>query len=54
MGVSNSQEIFQDKINNLFQWFGFIREYMYKLLVLKKVDVKVYLEKLELVLIKIK
>ena len=36
MVVSNSQDIFQQEINNLFQVFKFIRAYINELLILTK------------------
>ena len=36
MGVANSSEIFQQKINNWFQGFELIRVYINDLLILKK------------------
>ena len=38
IGVINSPDIFQDKINDLFQEFDFIRTYIYNSLTLPKVD----------------
>ena len=34
--VANSPDIFQQKMNNLFHGFGFIRAYIYELLILTK------------------
>ena len=36
MGFANSSDIFQQKMNDLFQGFEFIRAYMDDLLILKK------------------
>ena len=36
MGVANSPEIFQQKMNNLFHGFEFIRAYIDDLLILKE------------------
>ena len=36
MVVSNSKDIFQQKINDLFQGFEFIRAYIYELLIFLK------------------
>ena len=38
MGVDNSLEIFQHKMNDLFHRLVFIREYLYGLLILTKGD----------------
>ena len=38
MGVAKSPEIFQQKMNDLFHGFGFIRAYIYHILVLTKGD----------------
>ena len=48
MGVSNSPENFQQKTNDLFHRFGFIRMYINELLLLSKGDWKDYVQKLEL------
>ena len=37
MGVSNSQDIFQQKMNDFFQGVEFIRAYIDNLLILKKI-----------------
>ena len=50
MGVSNSPEIFQDKTNEIFRGFVFIRAYIYYLLINTKDDWYNQLEKLELAL----
>ena len=39
MGVGNSKEIFQNKMNDLFHGFEFIRAYVDYLLILKKDNV---------------
>ena len=54
MGVSNSPEIFQDKINEISHGFEFIRAYINELLIITKRDWSNHLEKLELTLQKIK
>ena len=38
MGVSNQPDIFQQKMNNLFQGFEFICVYIDKILILTKLD----------------
>ena len=38
MGFSNSPDIFQQKINDIFNGFEFIPEYIDELLILTKVD----------------
>ena len=47
MGVENSPDIFQQKMNNLFHGFEFIRAYTDKLLVLIKWDRIDHVHKLE-------
>ena len=54
MGVSNSLEIFQQKMNNLFQSFYFICAYIYDLLILTKGYWTHHVHKLELTLNKLK
>ena len=36
MGIANSPDIFQEKMNDLFDGFKFIRSYIYEILILKK------------------
>ena len=50
MGVSDSPDIFQEKMNKIFRRFEFIRVYINDLLVIIKVDWSNQLEKLELTL----
>ena len=38
MGVANSQDIFQQKMNDLFRGFEFIRAYIHDILVLTKIE----------------
>ena len=38
MGVSNSPEIFQQKMNDLFHGFEFVHTYIYDIFVLTKGD----------------
>ena len=47
MGVENSQEIFQQKMTDLFHGFEFICAYLYDLLVLTKEDRKYHVQKLD-------
>ena len=54
MVVSNSSDIFLQKMNDLFQGFEFIRSYIYDLFVLKKVYWIYHVYKLELTLNKLK
>ena len=54
MGVSNSPEIFQKKMNDLFHGFEFIRAYIDDILILAKGDWTDYIQKLELTLNKLK
>ena len=54
MGVSNSPEIFQEKINEMFRGFEFIQGYIDDFLIITKGDWSYHLEKLELTLQKIK
>ena len=54
MGVSNSPDIFQQKMNDLFHGFEFIRAYIDDLLVLIKVYWTDPVQKLELTLNKLK
>ena len=53
-GVANFQDIFQQKTNDLFHGFEFIRAYIYDLLILTKGDQKDHVQKLELKLRKLK
>ena len=54
MGVSNSPENSQHKMNDLFQGFEFICEYMDKLLIPTKGDWTYHVQKLERTLNKLK
>ena len=54
MGIEHSPDIFQQKINDLFHGFEFIRAYIDDLLILTKVDRTDGLHKLELTIIKLK
>ena len=54
MGVSNSPEILQEKMNEIICGFEFIQAYIDKLLVITKGDWSDHLEKLELTLQKLK
>ena len=54
MGVSNSSEISQEKMNKIFPGFEFIQAYINDLLIITKVDWSDNLEKLELNLQNIK
>ena len=54
MGFSNSPDIFQQKMNDLFHGFEFIRAYIYELLILIKVDCTDHVQNLELTLDKMK
>ena len=54
MGVSNSPDIFQEKMNKMFRGFEFIRAYIDDLLIIAKSDWSDHLEKLELTLQKLK
>ena len=48
MGVSNSSDIFQQKINDVFHGFDFIRTHIYDLFMSTKVDWKDHVQNLEL------
>ena len=50
MGVCNSPDIFQYKMNEIFRVIEFIRAYKYELLIITKGDWSDQLNKLELVL----
>ena len=50
MGVCNSLDIFQEKMNEMFRGIEFIRAYTYDLLIITKFDWSDRLNKLELVL----
>ena len=50
MGVANSPDIFQQKMNDLFNGFKFICVYIYDLLILTKGDCTDHVHKLELTL----
>ena len=54
MGVANSPEIFQQKMNYLFRGFGFIREYIDDMLILTKGYWADHIQRLELTLNKLK
>ena len=54
MGVANSREIFQHKMNDLFYGFEFIRVYIDYLLILTKVYCKNHIQKLALTINKLK
>ena len=54
IGICNSPEIFQEKMNNCFCGFEFIRSYIDKLLIITKGDWSNHLNKLELLLKKLK
>ena len=54
MGVANSPENFQQKTNELFYEFDFIRAYIDDLLILTKGDWTVHVQKLELTLNRLK
>ena len=54
MGVANSPEIFQQNMNDLFHVFGFIRSYIYDILILTKGYWTDHTQKLELTLNKLK
>ena len=50
MGVSTPPENFQQKMNDLFHGFEFISAYIDELLILKKLNWKYHVHKLELTL----
>ena len=54
MGVSNSPDIFQEKMNKMFRGFKFIRAYIDDLLIITESDWSYHLEKLEPTLQKLK
>ena len=54
MGVSNSLDIFREKMNGMFRGFEFIRAYSNELLITTKGYWSNHLEKLELTLQKLK
>ena len=54
MGVANSPDIFQQKMNDLFHGFEFIRAYIEDVLILTKVDWTDHVHNLELTLNKLK
>ena len=54
MGVANSLDIFQHKMNNLFHGFEFICAHIDELLILTKVDWKDNVHKIELIFNKLK
>ena len=49
MVVSNSPEIFQEKMNEIFRRFEFIRAYIDNLLIITWIDWSNHLEKMELI-----
>ena len=53
-GISNSLDIIQEKMNEIFRGFEFIRAYIDDLLIITKGDWSNHLEKLELTLQKLK
>ena len=53
-GIANSPESFEQKMNDLFHWFGFICAYIYDLLLLTKKYWTDHVHKLELNLSKLK
>ena len=54
MGLCNSAEIFQEKMNKLFTGLEYVRAYIDNLLVISKGSFKDHLEKLDQVLKKLK
>ena len=54
MGVANSPDIFQQKMNYLFHRFEFIRAYIYDMFILTKVNWTDHIQNLELKLNKMK
>ena len=54
MGICNSPEIFQEKMNKMFRGFEFIRAYIDDLLLITKGDWSDHLNKLEQFLQKLK
>ena len=54
MGVDNSPDIYQHKINDLFNGFKFICACIDELLILTKIYPKYYVQKLELTINKLK
>ena len=54
MGVINSPDIFQEKMNEMFCGFEFIQAYIDELLIITKGDWSNHLEKMELTLQKLK
>ena len=54
MGVNNFPEKFQEKMNEMFRGFDFIRAYIDDVLIINKGDWSDHLEKLELPLQKLK
>ena len=50
MGVSNTPDIFQEKMNKMFRGFEFIRVYIDDLLIMTKGDWSNHLDKMELTL----
>ena len=50
MGVANSPEIFQQKMNDLFHGLEFIRAYIDEILILTKEECAYHVKKLELTL----
>ena len=54
MAVDNSPDIFQQKMDDLFHGFEFIRSYTYDLLILTKGDCTDHVHRLQLTLNKLK
>ena len=50
MGIENSPDIFHQKMNDLFHWFGFTHYYLRKNLVITKGNWKDHIHKLKLTL----
>ena len=54
MGLCNSPDMFQEKINELFSGLDYVRTYIDKLLILSNTILEDHIKKIEKVLIKIK
>ena len=54
MGIANSPEIFQQKMNNLFHGFEFIHLYVYKIFIFTNGDWNYHVYELKLILNKMK
>ena len=54
MGLSNSPDIFQEKMNELFEGFGYVRAYIDDLLIISNGTYEDHLNKLDTVLNKLK